>query len=331
MTLTTIDSITAAQDFGASTAVPNRLLLIDGDTLAYYAGSAKFANSCRLRVRTKIRDALRASGASTCYVLLTGYGSSKGGRRAVARRVGYQSKRKSHRPVFWNLARDTIIASQNIGYEVRTTVELEADDLFGMYGKQHGDRYGYIQVYMLYEDKDMSSLPGVHLAWDDCTVQASFDEHTFDVVGHNGKQYGTKWFWEQMLHGDTADTIPGLPQYRVGDKLKKLGDKTSPKLLADCHTNHAASLKVLELYQGFYNGPDDDWAVEMLEQACLLWIRRGKFTRADVSLMDVRLPSSHFNNILSDPLFDQAAKEIIERTHKAQGTGGIGCSLDPAD
>lgn len=309
-----------AQDFSASAAVHNRLLLIDGDTLAYYAGSAKTPSSCRNRVRSKVRDAIRSSGASECYVLLTESGSSKGGRRAVAKRIGYQSKRKAHRPELWSLARDTIIGAQNIGYSVRTTTELEADDLFGIYGKQHGDKHGYASVYMLYEDKDMRSLPGVHLAWDDCTVQASFDEHTYDVVGLNGKQYGTKWFWEQMLQGDTADTIPGLPKYRSGDKEKLLGAATAAKLLKDCTNNYDASMKVLELYQGFYNGPDDDWAVEMLEQACLLWIRRGKYHNASTSLMDCRLPTSHFNNILTDPLFDQAAKELIERLNKAQGT-----------
>ena len=309
-----------AQDFSASTSVPNRLLLIDGDALAYYAGSAQTPNGCRNRVRSKVRDAIRSSGASDCYVLLTESGSSKGGRRAIAKRVGYQSKRKPHRPELWMLARDTIIGSQYVGYSVRTTTELEADDLFGIYGKQHGDKYGYSSVYMLYDDKDMQSLPGVHLAWRDCTQRASIDEHTFDFVGADGKQYGTKWFWLQMLQGDGVDTIPGLPKYHSNGKAKDVGKATAAKLLKDCTNNYDASMKVLGLYQGFYNGPDDDWAVEMLEQACLLWIRRGKYHNASTSLMDCRLPTSHFNNILTDPLFDQAAKELIERLNKAQGT-----------
>ncbi len=306
-------------DIAVSEVDTSRLLLIDGDSLGYLAGSMTSPSGCRNKVRSTIRDAMRSCGAGKCLVLLTERGSTKGGRFAVARRKPYQGQRKGHHTPHWGLARDTIIDSQRqLGYEVRTTLELEADDMFGIYGKQHGDIYGYHKVFLLYEDKDMRMLPGVHLDWKTYSPMCSIAEHTFDCVGVNGKQYGTKWFWEQMLQGDGADNIPGLPLYKHNGKLKTLGPATAKKLLASATDGYSASMVVLGLYQSTYDGPDDDWAVEMLEQATLLWMRRGKYRMPQDSLLDCRMPSSHFHNILSDPLFDDAAKVIERRLHAAQ-------------
>lgn len=107
-------------------------------------------------------------------------------------------------------------------------------------------------------------------------------------MGDNTKQYGLKWFWLQMLQGDTADHIPGLEQYR-GDwdqknkvfKFKKMGEKTAEKMLEDCRDNRAAFERVRELYLNAYTRVDEDgnvtnpglWADRFVEQASLLWMR----------------------------------------------------------
>ena len=114
-------------------------------------------------------------------------------------------------------------------------------------------------------------LPGLHLDWVTNRV------HKVDVVNgvvqdsvFNDKQYGHKWFWLQMLHGDTADNIPGLPKYIDGNgKAKPIGEVTAGKYLA--LFPDAECLGVEKLYQGYYG---ERWLVEMLEQACLLWMRR---------------------------------------------------------
>jgi len=88
------------------------------------------------------------------------------------------------------------------------------------------------------------------------------------------KVYGRKWFWLQMLHGDTADNIPGLPKYKnAKGALALCGPATAEKLLADCVNNTQAFSVVALLYQGFYG---EDWWVNMLEQAVLLWMRNDK-------------------------------------------------------
>jgi DNA polymerase-1 len=97
---------------------------------------------------------------------------------------------------------------------------------------------------------------------------------------------GTSWFWHQILHGDGADNIAGLPQ--LSGKLlnrylptKKInakrasqpcGEAKSYAILKGVTSDRDACTRVLEAYSGQYPNP-----VEMLvEQAFLLWMRRTK-------------------------------------------------------
>jgi hypothetical protein len=112
-----------------------------------------------------------------------------------------------------------------------------------------------------------------------------------------------------MLQGDTADNIPGLPKYRPSEKaaFKLCGEKTAEKLLDDCTTNIQAAIAVLNLYKSYYGA---DAEVNMLEQACLLWMRPH--------------PADYFSCLSQHgplfplrPSFVEAAKVIEERVKEA--------------
>ena len=262
---------------GSVPVLPGRILLVDGDGLAYYCAGKDDtdAGEARAILVNKVKAAQRLVGAERVIVLLTASGSNKGHRYAIARVKPYQGQRvNSRRPANWRHLRDYMESGQ-LPFEVEATAVAEADDLFGWYAYNDPEN-----VVIYTQDKDMRMLPGTHLDWVSHRthrVQHSFSLHRERELMYNiraldsefnEKQYGPKWFWLQMLHGDTADNIPGLPKYVVDGKAKPVGEVTAGKLLADESLPH---LRVAELYRSFYG---DRWLAELMEQACLLWMRR---------------------------------------------------------
>ena len=294
--------------------VRSRTLLVDGDGLAYYcAGKDDSAPGlARAALRAKVASAARVVGAENVIVLLTESGSHKGHRYAIARVKPYQGQRvNSRRPSNWQALRD-YMEGPEFPWPVNSTAVAEADDLFGLYA------YPNPEGTVIYtQDKDMRMLPGMHLDWVShrtYTVQPGADPV------FNEKQYGHKWFWLQMLHGDTADNIPGLPKYLdPNDKLKPVGEVTAGKLLAKeqgaaCQREEVPDdllhLRVAELYRSFYGVR---WLVEMMEQACLLWMRRDPGAWDDC--MNPGGPLHYFDD--GGPEFDKAYLEIRERVYDA--------------
>lgn len=255
-----------AQPHARPDKVAGRTLLVDGDALAYYcAGNDDTsAGMARRNLEDKIESAMRAAGADKATMLVTSSASHKGHRYAIATVKPYQGKRShSRRPKNWQLLRELIERDQR----TVATDTLEADDLFHAYSVRLGDE----NVAILTQDKDMRMVPGWHLDWQSHRlVRVHPDTWEFEV---DGKVYGRKWFWLQMLMGDAADNVPGLPKYiREDGKAMLCGEVTAAKLLAECADESAAAATVRDLYAGFY-GPHD-YRAAMLEQACLLWMRR---------------------------------------------------------
>ena len=267
---------------GSVPVLPGRILLVDGDGLAYYCAGKDDtdAGEARATLVNKVKAAQRLVGAERVIILLTASGSNKGHRYAIARVKPYQGQRvNSRRPANWRHLRDYMESGQ-LPFEVEATAVAEADDLFGWYAYNDPEN-----VVIYTQDKDMRMLPGLHLDWVSHRVhkveytktlhrerELMYNIKAEDSV-FNEKQYGPKWFWLQMLHGDTADNIPGLPKYVVDGKAKLVGEVTANKLL-DTGENPAGNnhhLIVAEWYKSYYG---ERWLVELMEQACLLWMRR---------------------------------------------------------
>jgi DNA polymerase-1 len=274
-----LDSINRVEQQGqmansTSAPIPGRVLLADGDGLAYYCAGSEDTDPAQARINLidKLQAAARACRAERTQVLLTLPGSHKGYRYAVARAKPYQGQRSgSRRPKNWQYLRDLLEAADHPSLpEVVPTATAEADDLFGKISQENGAS----NTVILTEDKDMRMVPGWHLGWR--THDLHYVEPGAWAVEREGKLYGRKWFWLQMLHGDTADNIPGLPGYfNEKDQIKPVGPVTAEKLLAGCTCNYDAYSLVREHYAAFYNGqvPGD---TAMLEQAILLWMRNDK-------------------------------------------------------
>lgn len=245
---------------------------VDGDGLAYTqsgpAGTSR--EQARMNVISKIAALRRRFSTSRVEVLLTAPGSHKGHRYAVATVKPYQGQRSSsRRPENWEFLRG-LLETGAFDFPVRVAKTVEADDLFAYYAHEAGG-----EVVIVTQDKDMRMIPAVHCTWDDHLIIDN--RRGADVVAY-GKQYGTLWFWQQMLMGDAADFIPGLPKWRDGDKLKAVGEVTARKLLADWPGNYLMAVEAA--YGSFYG---KDARLHMMEQGILLWMRRNPADVFDVA------------------------------------------------
>lgn len=253
--------------------VPGMTLHVDGDYAAYSCGGEdKEFYEAWLALERRIAQAKAVCGAEHVIIHLSAGDTNKGERSLIATVQPYQGNREgSRKPRHWLHLRQRMEALPN----ALLSSHREADDSIAeaMYANPN-----LSAVYTA--DKDMRMLPGTHVAW--ATYSVTYvPAGGFDIIGKDKLQFGTKWFWMQLLHGDGADHIPGLPRF-VGPSGKptKIGDLTSAVLLAEATNNDEALALVAGYYQSYYK---DDWADRLAEQAALLWLR----TRFDAPVADM--------------------------------------------
>lgn len=264
-----MDFTDIANEVGAANAiepqgvpvVKGRRVHIDADMLAYQCGGndeTDVATSRRI-LKSKIDLFKDAAGAESILLHMTASGSTKGDRAVIAYTKPYQGQRKGHRPKNWQYLRDYM--ADGVAGPVKQWYDREADDGFGFISANCP-----LDVIAT-RDKDMRMLPGLHLNWD--TYELVEVKPDVFGVGHGGKLYGHRWFWTQMLWGDAADNIPGLPKHP--DFPRGVGEVAAGKLLAFAHDDDSAAQAVAQAYKAHWG---DEWADRYVEQASLLWIRR---------------------------------------------------------
>lgn len=128
-------------------------------------------------------------------------------RYEVAKARPYKGNRKNPKPfhfyniVFYLMAEYNTILSED---------GLEADDMICIEQASRGD-----ETVICSRDKDLRICPGWHFSWE-CGNQRSIGPEYTDRIGSLEMidkkviGYGLKFFYYQMLVGDSADNIPGL-------------------------------------------------------------------------------------------------------------------------
>lgn len=311
--------------------VPGRVLLVDGDMLAYYCAGNKdtLIGEARQNLLDKVASAKAASGAESVKILITSRASHKGHRYAVARVKPYQGQRANHgeKPRHWEYLR-TLMESGQVGpYPVLSYIDREADDAMAYLAT--------VTSVVYTQDKDMRTLSGWHLDWLDHTmtfvpsptVYAPGDSWSgvgdgFRVIRGN-KVFGRAWFWQQILHGDTVDNIPGLPYYTDGSLLKSgakkgqvkqipLGEKAEIlQTMAANHTDLGSLICAQSLYMSCYGALG--WCVHLLEQGILLWLR----TDAEADPFNVTAPGNPLADLTTHADYPAARAEIEARIKEA--------------
>jgi DNA polymerase-1 len=131
----------------------------------------------------------------------------------------------------------------------------------------------------------------------------------YDVMGVDGLQYGSKWFFLQLLQGDTADNIPGLPKL-FGQQC---GEARAVKYLAPATDAEQAQDRVMAAYAEHYGAP---WSDYLVEQAALLWLR----TDAQATIRNVAEAFPDKHHTINDALLRLEARVTKELNELKQIT-----------
>lgn len=238
--------------------VPGRTVHIDADFLAYQCSAEKADGTDTKTWEDMKHNALVAvhtlkslAGATKVHLHLTSSTSDKGDRFELAMLKEYQANRADKvKPRYLNVMREWLTAE----FPATQHQKCEADD--GMSSEQYAaikKGSGHLSI-IASKDKDLSMVPGLHLDWDTGAIEHSGSEfgklwlHERTTAGGNPvkkvKGIGQKFFWAQMLMGDAADNISGLPLV-TPTYLIKIGEL--PKAILDMRAKLETSVNGLDL------------------------------------------------------------------------------------
>jgi hypothetical protein len=222
--------------------VAGRRLQVDGDQLCYLAGcfdDEPFAVAKR-NFTSQLETWMLMAGAELCTVHLTG--DNKGGRFAQAIVKEYQANRKGKaKPKHLSALRAYVRETRK---DVIYHDDQEADDGMAQ-GNYNAMLAGDPSLSVICSaDKDLRMCSGWHL--NQRTGELIYVSGYGSIELTEGKPkkivgYGTSFFWAQMLMGDTADNIPGLPALGPDTLVRYKAFHTAAliKLLDTCESTDA--------------------------------------------------------------------------------------------
>lgn len=298
----------AAPQFGPGTfpaTVPGRVLHYDGDYLAYYAAGNDDTEPGRARqsAMARIETARLRTGSESVILHLSASGCTKAHRFLIATVKPYQGQRSGRKPRNWQYLREVLEHYEGGKFRPKVWVTREADDgmAFCAYEAARKSASEYLAAIGT-RDKDMRMLPGVHINWT-TLERTEVPLGAYDVIGTDGLQYGLKWFYLQLLQGDTADNIPGLPKLFGA----ACGPATAEKYLTGTVTAEDAYDRVQTAYADHYG---TGWADALVEQAGLLWLR----TDAQASIRNIAeaFPDCPHVSKAVDRLVERVTTELNE-------------------
>ena len=283
-------TITGLEKEGESIA--GRTVFIDADVVAYYA-SYPF-DELPLKAATRRADQRMEQIISECQAesykgFLTGNNNFRNYvatlQRYKGNRYDKDGKRITNQPVWLQEVRQYLINE----WDCILVEGQEADDALGI--AQMATEDSIISSI----DKDLWIIPGLHHDMNSGEI-INVDEFGF-INLHKGKLKGVglKFFYAQMLMGDTTDWIKGLP--KITDEMKELypnlrkggcGPTAAYKILVDAETKEECLDRVIQLYNIYwkvhsykhwrtgkeYPAGSDTALHQIIEQGRLLWMRQ---------------------------------------------------------
>lgn len=258
-----LDPNDLGDEFGG--AEPGKVLILDGDGPAYVvAATVKTVPTAVRHYHQKVLQAMFLAGAETAKVHLTHEESLKAGRFLVNAQKPYQGQRASGaKPPLLHLVRRAVCDPENsiADYTAEMHYELEADDAMMM------DSYALKEFGIIRsEDKDLRMTPW---AYYDIKTGKTFAPDTFGHLYLEFTESGTKkclghslkFFWAQMMMGDSADNIKGLCLY----KSQKVGPSTAFDVLDPLKDIHTVANTVIDAYRHIDQNPiPEGWLLWML-------------------------------------------------------------------
>ena len=297
-------------------AVPNRVLLLDGDGAAYRAAAtAKTLPTAFKRFVTEVLTDMFNTQSQLVRVHLTGAGGVKANRGLYPAAKPYQGNRQGKaKPPLLEPLRELLGREEEalrMGLPEDWYVQLhrywEADDALTQDSVTHG-ALGIVKS----DDKDLRLVPGPY--WEDKRGQMDvlapgnrfgwIDQDFTPSLKLKVKGHGTKFFWAQMLMGDKADNIQGLS--RLDGKL--IGEAGTLDFLGKIDDEDEAANRILWAYAR--NGQD------ALAEAQLLWLRRSEHDCAYRYLTELNLDGNLRKWV--DQLYEYHAAVIRQKLEVAE-------------
>ena len=292
-------------------------VVVDADALVYKCGFAAEGEPLEYVLSTVKRALLKTKdecNAEEMEVYIKGTGNF---RESVAVSKGYKAQRSKKKPRYYEEIRDYL----QTRWGAIQVDEMEADDMVSMllyedYVATSGKK-DKATLILSSPDKDLNNTPGWH------------HNHTKNEVRWISGEQALRHFWFQMLAGDKADNIPGLPslppaflRLRGIRVNKSVGDKTAKALLTPTLTAEDAEKQVYHCYQawGLPLMPEDVLKDYIVEQGTLLWMLRREHGGQPV----------HFK--INEELYERAKRDYQypEDGTKRGGEGGhTGEDRDP--
>lgn len=186
-------------------------------------------------------------------------------RLKVAVTQPYKGNRVAKRPAHYEFLRNLVIDT----YAPIILPCVEGDDAIGIDACAIKDKTIIASI-----DKDLDMLPGWHFNLVSEKLYFTEDPGELYLTKNRKKVFGggLKWFYAQMLLGDTSDHIPGVPGY---GPVKAYG------ALQPLKNEQEFFEEVYSIYQ------DKSISHRFLEVADLLWIQRAtdEFKSTELQLM----------------------------------------------
>lgn len=163
-------------------------------------------------------------------------------------------------------------------YDAEMVYGMEADDKMSIIANEIYNKKSSRHICLISSsDKDMRMVPGLHYEMGDAPVYEVHNPGALNMYrGSDRKVWGTglKWFYYQLLVGDTADNVPGL-DLSPFDAYNLL--KTDHCYVPGVVGENAWAIKVLDEYIKQGQSRDD-----MTRNGRLLWMK----TREDEPLWE---------------------------------------------
>lgn len=289
-----LGSKAAESDNLSRPVIAGRILQLDADFGCYFCAKVDEHVNENFRNLLNLIDTNRQmAGAEFVNVHVTL--GLKGGRNEIATVKPYQDKRGVNRDLALT-ARVHELRSMLANYKtniVKPVVNLfqEADDSLTQHQCKLISEGKEELTVIMSGDKDLWMVEGLHCDGDSGRIWRvkGYGKTEYRNVGNVKPKLvgeGTSWFWHQMIMGDTADTIPGLPflsgrlaNIYVPTKGKPnpnrpaiaCGEAKAVAMLTGVTSDKVAFQRVYEAYRDYYGATTDEM---FYEQAFMLWMRR---------------------------------------------------------
>lgn len=283
----------------AQAIIPKRVGLIDADCVAYWAAAGcdeMTVDAAKKRCDDRMGSILDQIQTQEVRYYLTG---SDNFRNDVATYQQYKGNR-------YDKNGNRIKAQPKWLYAIRLYLQAHYDAIL-CEGQEADDALAIAQMkcnasqdwhsIISSIDKDLRIIPGLHHDMNSGFIE-EIDELGYLIIDKKGKVRGggLKFFYAQLLMGDTADWIKGLPKVTKWMKetyndtatirLGGCGEKAAYNILNTADSEKELFMRVMSCYASYWDGDHfyNNWKTNhqiypepeqmLIENGQLLWMRR---------------------------------------------------------